>query len=152
MKGWGPWVVAENFRQVRQGFEPLEVCLKFDTLKLGIDTKAGMDRLQRVGDAQESSGDSHRDCEAEDYETEELMEESHDSMGKGYTSEGLTMLKAWGQVNEKQSVDKVVYREKHLRCATQQVEVVAEDAVELGRRLAVKLGLERVAEVVVALG
>ena len=42
MKGWGPWVAAENFRQVRQGFEPLEVCLKFDTLKLGIDTKAGI--------------------------------------------------------------------------------------------------------------
>ena len=55
-------------------------------------------------------------------------------------------------MNEKQSVDKVVYCEKHLRCVTQQVEVVAEDAVELGRRLAVKLGLERVAEVVVALG
>ena len=82
------------------------------------------------------------------------MEESHDSMGKGYTSEGLTTSKAWGQVNEKQSVDKVVYHEKHLpvRCATQEVEVVAEDVVELGQRLAVKLGLEQVAKVVVALG
>ena len=80
------------------------------------------------------------------------MEESHDSMGKGYTSEGLTKSKAWGLVNEKQSVDMVVCYEKHLRCVTQQVEVVVKDMVELGWRLAVTLGFELVAEDMVALG